>query len=470
MTFGENEADREPPGLMGGSFNCRLAIADFLQLAIGNRKSEEMDSLTYVQLLRRNHSFRRLWIGQVISELGNWFNFIAALGLVRVVSNAAPEVTTLILLARLVPFTLFGPLAGAFVDRWSRRTVMIVTDLVRVVVALAFLLVRGPEDLWIAYLATALLSVLSVFFEAARNAALPNITGEKDLLAGNALMFSSRFLFMSLGAALGGWTAANVGYQAAFIVNALSFVVSAYSVWLVPEAETRQRSIETNKPRKLYSGYWTDIRTGWAYIITHGPVATILATNIVWAIGGGAINLISDRLGALVFAGENNISEDAAVAALYFANGMGLFLGMMIARRVGIYFEMKNRTIGYIGWSLLVQGIVFAFAGIVPTLWLACLMLLISRVLLGAEFAVQEALLMRLVPDNLRGRVSTTDRAAEMLVWSFSTAVAGWSLHWINSRTLTVISGLLSGVAGVMWLVLFMTRTVWLPERVSEHG
>ena len=430
-----------------------------------------MDSLTYFQLLRRNHSFRRLWIGQVISELGNWFNFIAALGLVRVVSNASAEVTTIILIARLVPFTMFAPLAGAFVDRWSRRKVMIVTDLLRVVVALGFLLVRRPEDLWIAYLCTVLLALFGAFFEAAKNAAVPNITGEKDLLAGNALMFSSRFLFMSLGAALGGWTAAYIGYQAAFIVNAVSFLVSAYSVWLVPEEETRQARVETNEntAKKLYSGYGTDIREGWTYIVKHGPVAAILAANIVWAIGGGAIGLISERLGALVFASESGISQDAAVAALYFANGMGLFLGMMLARRVGIYFQMKRRTVSFIGWSLLIQGVVFAFVGVMPTLWWACVVLLISRVILSAEFAVQEALLMRLVPDNLRGRVSTTDRAAEMLIWSLSTAAAGWSLHWISSRTLTVISGLLSGIAGVMWLLLFMTRRVRLPKRI-EHG
>ena len=109
-----------------------------------------MDSLTYMQLLRRNRSFRRLWTGQVISELGNWFNFIAALGVVRVVSNSAPEVTTILLIVRLIPFTLFAPLAGAFVDRWSRRTVMIAADLLRLLVALGFLFVRRPEDLWIA--------------------------------------------------------------------------------------------------------------------------------------------------------------------------------------------------------------------------------------------------------------------------------------------------------------------------------
>jgi MFS family permease len=430
-----------------------------------------MDSLTYIQLLRHNRSFRRLWIGQVISELGNWFNFIAVLGLVRLVSHAAPEATTIVLIVRLVPFTMFAPLAGAFVDRWSRRTVMITTDLLRVAVALGPLLIRGPQDLWIAYVCTALLSFFGTFFEAAKNAAVPNITGERDLLAGNALMFSSRFLLMSLGAALGGWTAAHVGYAAAFIINATSFIVSAYSVWLVPENETRQERIElaATDAKNRYTGYWSDIREGWTYIVSHAPVATILGINIIWAVGGGASNLIADRLGALVFARENGMSEDSAVAALYFAAGMGLFLGLMIARRVGTYFELKQGTIGFIGWTLFAQGIIFGLSGVMPTLWASCVLLMVSRLLLGAEFAVQETLLMRLVPDHLRGRVSTTDRAGEMLIWTFSTAIAGWSLHSITARTLTVISGFLSGVSGLTWLVLFSTRAVRLPRRLVHR-
>lgn len=430
-----------------------------------------MDSLTYTQLLRRNRSFRRLWVGQVISELGNWFNFIAALGLVRVVSHAAPEVTTIVLITRLVPFTLFAPLAGAFVDRWSRRTVMIATDLLRVVVALGFLLVHRPEDLWLAYLCTALLSFFGTFFEAAKNAAVPNITGERDLLAGNALMFSSRFLLMSVGAALGGWTAAHVGYQAAFIINAISFLASAYSVWLVPDEETRSKSNEAiaDEPRSLYRGYWSDMREGWTYIVTHAPVATILGINILWATGGGASNLIADRLGALVFAGENGISPDSAVAAFYFAGGVGLFIGMIIARRVGAFFELRKRTVAFIGWSLFIQGLFYALGGVMPTLVWSCVMLAVSRVLLGAEFAVQETLLMRLVPDHLRGRVSTSDRAGEMLIWAFSTAAAGWSLHAITPRMLTVICGLLSGTSGLLWLVLFVTRKVRLPKKISGH-
>ncbi|MBA3514698.1 MAG: MFS transporter [Pyrinomonadaceae bacterium] len=425
-----------------------------------------MVSLTYIQLVRSNRSFRRLLAGQVISELGNWFNFIATLGLVRSVSHASAEVTTIMLVARLLPFTLFAPLAGAFVDRWSRRTVMIVSDVARILVALSMLLVRGPEDLWIAYVSTVVLSFFGAFFEAAKNAAVPNITGERDLLAGNALMFSSRFLLMAFGAALGGWTAASVGYQAAFVVNAISFAVSAYSIWLIPDRETRRPAakevswLEMRRP-----SYWSDIREGWLYILGQAPVATILGINILWATGGGAINMISDRLGGLVFAGERGISGDGAVAALYFAAGVGLFLGMMIARRLGAYLEVTGKTGSFIGWALVVQGLIFALIGVMPTLWLACFLLFISRILLAAEFAVQETLLMRLVPDNLRGRVSTTDRASELLVWSFSTAVAGWSLQSISPRTLTVISGLLSATSGIVWLALFASRRLRLPEK-----
>jgi MFS family permease len=427
-----------------------------------------MDSLTYLQLLRRNRSFRRLWWGQVISELGNWFNFIAGLGLVRVVSAGDPGATTIFLLARMIPLTVVLPLAGAFVDRWSRRMVMIVSDFARVAVALGFLFIRRPEDLWIAYLCTALLSFFGSFFEAAKTAVTPNITGERDLLAGNALMFSSRFLLMSLGAALGGWTAANVGYRAAFIVNAVSFLGSALSVWLIPEHETKELELETDGDKtKKKPSYWSDIREGWSYVIGHGPVAALLLTNVIWASGGGAGNLIYDRLGGIVFAGQRGISGDSAVAALYFAGGLGLFIGMMIARRLGHYFEFLGKTTALIGWGLVTQGILFALMGLMPNLWLACLFLLVGRIVLGAEFGVQDTLLMRLAPDKLRGRVVTTDRGTEILTWSLSTAVAGWSLRGITPRTLTIVCGLLSACSGAVWLILFATGKVRLPKKFT---
>ena len=313
------------------------------------------------------------------------------------------------------------------------------------------------------------ISFFGSFFEAAKSAAMPNITGERDLLAGNALMFSSRFLLMSLGAALGGWTAANVGYRAAFIVNAVSFLGSALSVWLIPERETKQLALEgTSAGTGKRPSYWSDIREGWSYIISHAPVAAILAINVLWASGGGAVNLIMDRLGGIVFAGQRGISGDSGVAALYFAGGLGLFIGMLIARRVGHHFEFLGKTHALIGWGLLLQGFLFALIGVMPNLWSASLFLFLGRIVLGAEFGVQDTLLMRLVPDKLRGRVITTDRATEILTWSLSTTIAGWSLRGITPRTLTIVSGLISSVSGAVWLVLFASGKVRLPKKFNS--
>ena len=431
-----------------------------------------MASLTYMQLLRDNRPFRRLWIGQVISELGNWFNFIAGLGLVRAVTGAQPEATAIMLVLRMAPFALFAPFAGACVDRWSRRRVMIVTDVLRSVTALGFLLVKRPEDLWIAYACTILLTLFGTFFEAAKNASMPNVTGHDGLLAGNALMFSSRFLLMSFGAALGGWSTAHFGYQASFIINSVSFLVSAYSVSLISESETRsavQPQEGVTEETQKRASFWMDLREGWAYIVRHPLVAAIIGVNILWATGGGAINLITDRMGGVVFATRGGWQPDANVSLLYAAAGAGLFIGMILVRRVGTHIEMHQVTGQFIGWTLVAHGALYAVMGLMPNIWLASVALLLSRVLLGVEFAVQETLLMRMLPDNLRGRVSTTDRALEILVTSISTLIAARSLRIIEPRTLTVISGILSASPGIMWLILFARERLHIPSSFTSR-
>ena len=435
-----------------------------------------MASLTYMQLLRGNRSFRRLWVGQVISELGNWFNFIAVLGLVRSVSGAAPEATALMVVMRFAPFAVFAPVAGAFVDRLSRRTVMIASDMARAFVTLGFLFIRGTDDLWIAYVCTAISGLLSAFFEGAKNAAIPNLAGSNGLLAGNALLFSSRFLLMAVGAALGGAASARYGYQAAFVMDALSFVVSAYAIWLIPERDIKPdeavagersaaQSIEKKQQRV---SVFTDMREGWKFIAQQRLVMAIISINILWATGGGAGNLVYDRLGGVVFAGQGGAQGDSGVATLYMAVGAGLFFGMMLARRVGAHVELRGKTVGFIGWTLIAHGIFFALAGLMPTLWMAALMLFLSRFIIALEFALQETLMMRALPDHLRGRVFTTDRAAEIAIMSASTFVAGWALHAITPRGLTIVAGLLSASPGIMWLSLFAFGRLRLPPAPAE--
>ena len=416
-------------------------------------------ALTYWQLLSQNRNFRNLLAGQTVSEMGNWFNFIAGLGLIRVVSDASPAAAGILFLCRMLPFAVFSPIAGTFVDRFSRRTVMIVSDLVRVGVALLFVFVTAPGDLWIAYVATSLLSIFGAFFEGAKNAATPNLTGREGLLAGTALMFSTRFLLMALGSALGGWAAAVFGYQVAFVINAASFLVSAFSVWLIPEEAVREKQTAERGDRE---SFFTELKEGIRYTIGNHFAATILIMNVIWATGGGAINLVFERMGGVVFARTQDWNPDLAVALMWFASGLGLFAGMMLAHRTSRHLELIKGHRGFIGWTLIAHGILFAAAGYVANIWIFAFLAFISRLIIGVEYAVQETLFQHSLPDHIRGRISTLDRGAELTMFGLSSYLASLLVYEISPQMLTVISGLLAASSGVVWFVRQKKDAVYL--------
>lgn len=411
-----------------------------------------MRSLTYGQLLRDKPHFRNLLSGQVISELGNWFNFIAGLGLVRLVSEASPLAAGILFACRLIPFAFASPIAGTFVDRFSRRQVMIATDLARVVVALAFLLVTSKDNLWIAYSATVLLSVFGAFFDGAKNAATPNLTGKEGLLAGTALMFSTRFLLMAIGSALGGWASAAFGYQAAFVINATSFLVSAYTVWLIPEEATRDDKTGARMNRSVDREPFVDeLRDGLRYAIRNRFALTILIMNVIWATGGGAVNIIFERLGGVYFSAKEHWNPDIAVALLWTATGFGLTFGMLIAHRTSVVLDRRKLNSAFIGWTLIFHGILFSIGGLMPTLLLFAIFAFVSRAIIGVEYAVQETLFQRSLPDHIRGRISTLDRGAELTMFGLSSLISSGAMFYISPRMLTMISGVLSAISGVIW-------------------
>jgi MFS family permease len=467
-----------------------------------------MRSLSYGELIRSNRNFRNLLAGQFISELGNWFNFIAGLGLVRLVSGASPTAAGIFFVARLLPFALMSPIAGTFVDRFSRRKVMIATDVTRAVVALSFVLVHDANQLWIAYLATVVLHTTGAFFDGAKNATTPNLTGREGLLAGTALMFSTRFLLMAVGSGLGGWASAEFGYQVAFVINAASFLVSAYTVWLIPEEATRNRDlglgdvssqvlvgipetplVDTADERTTPSArshhpvagaappllrqegshvhpsfvrrgaveerpsFVTELKEGLRYSWQNHFALTILIMNMIWATGGGSINIVFERIGGVRFAGSEGWNPDIAVAILWTATGLGLTAGMLIAHRTSIILDRRGWNHAFIGWTLILHGVIFSIAGLMPTLALWAVFVLVSRLIVGVEYAVQETAFQRSLPDYIRGRISTLDRGAELTIFGISSYAAAEAMRFISPETLTILSGVLSALAGVVWFI-----------------
>ena len=186
----------------------------------------------YVELLRRNRNFRRVWLSQVLSQMGDWFDTVALYTMVLNLTGSGRAVG-LVLVARFLPSVVVGPMSGVIADRFNRRTIMIVSDVARAVVVLGFLLVRSADQLWLVYVLTVIQLVFSTFFEPARTAAIPSLVEGRDLVTANAISSVTWSAMLTLGAAIGGLVTGWVGTDAAFILDSLTYLVSAVLIMSV---------------------------------------------------------------------------------------------------------------------------------------------------------------------------------------------------------------------------------------------
>src|SRR2546422_2331455 len=183
-------------------------------------------SAGYLELLRGNRRFRMLWLGQVVSQMGDWFDTIAVYTIALTLTGSGRAVA-LIMVARFLPSVVIGPLSGVVADRFSRRTIMIASDIVRAVVVLGFLFVRRPDQMWLVYVLTVLQLAFSTFFEPAKTAAIPSIVSDRELVPANAIASVTWSAMLTIGAAIGGLVAGGVGHYAPFVVRSLTFLASA---------------------------------------------------------------------------------------------------------------------------------------------------------------------------------------------------------------------------------------------------
>jgi MFS family permease len=182
------------------------------------------------------------------------------------------------------------------------------------------------------------------------------------------------------------------------------------------------------------------------------------------------MTVINDRFGGLVFADQVG-GADTAVSILYGAAGLGLALGMFAARRIGLAFAARDRLGAFMGWAIVASGLVFALCGTVTTVWVMGALYVVNRLILSAEYAVQETILLTSVPDSLRGKVFLLDRSIELATLTVSAAVAAALFSVLPLRSVPVISGLLMASPGLLWLAaLNQGRFVVSPQRLTSSG
>jgi len=159
--------------------------------------------VAYLDLLRSNQTFRRLWFAQLISLGGDWFNVVALTGLLLRLTGSS-FYGGAVLATGLLPQFLLSPLAGVVADRFDRRRLMLGADLVAAVAALSMLAVRTRGSVWLGLVALGCIAACGAFFDPASRSGLPNVVEADQLDAANVLMSSAWGIMVAVGAAAGG--------------------------------------------------------------------------------------------------------------------------------------------------------------------------------------------------------------------------------------------------------------------------
>ena len=406
----------------------------------------------YIDLLRRNRSFRQLWLGQVVSQMGDWFDTIALYTIILKLTGSGRDVG-LLLVARFVPSFFFGPISGVIADRFSRQRIMIVSDILRAVVVLGFLFVRRPDQLWIIYVLTVFQLGLSTFFEPAKTAAIPSIVEDRELVAANAISSVTWSAMLTIGAALGGFITGLFGTDVAFVLDAATYLLSAALIASIrlPKRQKRERQ-KVSLSRLL--GIRETIE-GIKYVKDRPRVLAVLLVKPAWGMGGGILTLLA-VFGERIFP----VGKDAAggIGVLFAARGIGTAVGPIVARRIS--GEGNRRMQASIGIAFLIAGLFYMLFGSATGFIFALVFLGIAHCGGSILWVFSTVILQRAVVDNFRGRVFAAELALVTLAMAASNYVTGELLDrfQISPRIVTVGIGLFFLMPGVTW---FITQRWW---------
>ena len=401
----------------------------------------------YLELLRNNRNFRLLWLGQVVSQLGDWFDTIALYTLLFNLTGSGRAVG-LLLVARFLPSFFVGSLSGVIIDRFSRRAIMIVSDVMRAVVVLGFLFVRRPEQVWIIYALTILQLTFSTFFEPAKTAVIPSIVEGRELVAANAVASATWSVMLTLGAAFGGVVTDWFGTDAAFVLDSLTYLVSAVLVAAV-RFPRRPKRVKSKLTITKALGI-TDMLEGVRYVRQRRRVFALMMVKTAWGVGGGILALLA-VFGEKIFP----VGRTAAggIGVLYAARGIGTAIGPVIMRRFG--GETRERMQAAIGVAFLVGGVFYIVFGGATNYALAIIALMTAHAGGSVLWVNSTVLLQRAVEDNFRGRVFAAELALLTLTMAASNYATGELLdrfHY-SPRVVTIGIGIFFLIPGVLWLI-----------------
>jgi MFS family permease len=406
---------------------------------------------SYARLLGGNRNFRRLWMAQIVSEIGDWFYTLSIYTLLLQLTGHASSVA-LALVLQVLPQTLVGPTAGVVNDRLRRKQVMIAADLIRFAVVLAMLLVRSRSMVGLVSPLLLAETVMAAFFEPARSAVVPNIAAKEEVLIANTLSSATWSVNLLIGASVGGAVAAFFGREAVFILNALSFLVSAILIGGMHFAEPHAQSAAPLRPRDLVD--FSPVLEGIRYVRSHRTLLpAIFAKAGELMIGPSWV--IFTVMGAHEFAVHwRNV--DAARGAmlgmsiLLGGRGLGALVGPLIASRWAARSDRRLQLGIFFGYLTVAIG--YGALGSSRTVWMASACALLAHAGGSTVWVFSTTLLQLHTDDRFRGRVFSADLGFSMFTIAAGAFLCGRLLDsGVSARTVATSTGLVMLIPAGLW-------------------
>lgn len=403
----------------------------------------------YIELLRELADYRKLYAAHTLSLLGDWFNTIAVLLVLTRITHSSARSISFVLILKLLPVFLMGPVAGVVVDRFSRKTIMVVADLTRAGVVLAVLLVQIWPEPWIIYAATGVQIGISAFFEPARTASVPNLVPERALTTSNALGAVTWSAMFTLGAAVGGVVTEYLGWQTAVLLDSATYLISAVLIGRIALPHRLRRPKEGHLSLYEMCGA-LDVVEGFRYIRSRGDVVRLILVKPIWGLAG-AITLVLTVMGDTEYAVVG--STALGISALYTARAVGTGLGPIVAR--WLTRSEPGAMWRILGWAYPWGALWYLLFAASDPLLLAASAVTIAHLGGSTLWVFSTVLLQRTVPDEFRGRVFSAELGLFTLVASASFWVYGWlmDVQGVSPRASVVIMAVTMIPPAVAWIL-----------------
>jgi MFS family permease len=403
----------------------------------------QVDSMSYWRLLRRNPEYAKLWIAQVISLTGDWFNTIVLLGLVNEYSGGSGIALSIFWTLRAIPPLIIAPVAGVLLDRFNRRNVLVASNLLRALIVPLFLLANSPDRLWIIYVVTVAQFTLSAFFEPGQTAIIPSLMQPDDIVEGNTLFSITWSVMLAVGAMVGGIFAYYFGTTAALIADAVTFAIAgALILWVddnLPHVLTLHNRGSAEAPVED-----TSFMEGLRYLRRTPQMLAAIFVKFGLSLTNVDILLTVFATQVFVIGARGEISQ----AILWSALGFGAWLGPVLTNLLNDGSVKQMRRL--IGYGFLLALLTWPLLAWSPGLGIVAFAVFIRAMGGSINWTYSNVIIQKTAPDAKLGRMFSLDWFA------FHLAVIAASLtHG------TLIDNL--GVERVNWIIWGTMLVALLP-------